>query len=76
MKLEKILDIEKPNLVIVYGDTNSTAAAAIVASKNYIKIAHVEAGLREYNKMVPEEINKLLTDSVTDYSPFTFKNRY
>ena len=71
IKLDAVLEKEKPDLVIVFGDTNSTAAAAIVASKNNIPLAHVEAGLREWNKRIPEEINKLLTDSVTDlyFSP-------
>ena len=66
IKLDEILTIEKPDIVVVFGDTNSTAAAAIAAAKNHIALAHVEAGLREFNKNVPEEINKLLTDAVTD----------
>jgi UDP-GlcNAc3NAcA epimerase len=66
IKLDAVLEIEKPDMVIVFGDTNSTAAAAITAAKNNIPLAHVEAGLREWNKMIPEEVNKLLTDSVTD----------
>ena len=66
IKLDAVLEIEKPDMVIVFGDTNSTAAAAIAAAKNNIPLAHVEAGLREWNKMIPEEINKLLTDAVTD----------
>jgi len=66
-KLQAIIDYEKPDLFIVYGDTNTTAAGAITAAKNNIKLAHIEAGLREFNKSVPEEINKLLTDSVTDF---------
>jgi UDP-GlcNAc3NAcA epimerase len=65
-KLDAVLEIEKPDLVIVFGDTNSTAAAAIAAAKNHIPLAHIEAGLREFNKSTPEEINKMLTDSVTD----------
>ncbi len=65
-KLQPIIDYEKPDLFVVYGDTNTTAAGAITAAKNNIKLAHIEAGLREFNKSVPEEINKLLTDSVTD----------
>lgn len=56
----------KPDMVLVYGDTNTTSAAAIAAAKCNIKLAHIEAGLREYNKSIPEEVNKLLTDSVTD----------
>jgi UDP-GlcNAc3NAcA epimerase len=66
IKLDAILEKERPDMVIVFGDTNSTAAAAITAAKNNIPLGHVEAGLREWNKMIPEEINKLLTDSVTD----------
>jgi UDP-N-acetylglucosamine 2-epimerase len=72
LKLDSLLIVEKPNLILVFGDTNSTAAAAIAAAKHHILLAHVEAGLREFNKSIPEEINKLLTDSVTDlYFPPT-----
>ena len=68
---DDILDQEKPDLVVVYGDTNTTSAAAIGASKRNIPLAHVEAGLREWDKTIPEEVNKLLTDSVADlfFSP-------
>ena len=68
---DDILEVEKPDLVVVYGDTNTTAAAAIAAAKRNIPLAHVEAGLREWDKSIPEEINKLLTDSVADllFSP-------
>jgi UDP-GlcNAc3NAcA epimerase len=66
IKLDAVLEAEKPDMVVVFGDTNSTSAAAITAAKNNIPLAHVEAGLREWNKRIPEEINKLLTDSVTD----------
>ena len=71
LKLETIFNDEKPDGVVVFGDTNSTSAAAIVSSKMNIPLFHVEAGLREFNKLAPEEINKLLTDSVTDiyFSP-------
>lgn len=72
LKLDFVLMSEKPNMILVFGDTNSTAAAAIAAAKHHILLAHVEAGLREFNKSIPEEINKLLTDSVTDlYFPPT-----
>ena len=64
--IQEILTKEKPDVVLVYGDTNSTAAGAIAAAKSNILLGHVESGLREHNKSVPEEINKLLTDSVTD----------
>ncbi len=66
LKLDAVLALEKPDMVIVFGDTNSTSAAAVAAVKNNIPLAHIEAGLREWNKMIPEEINKLLTDAVTD----------
>jgi UDP-N-acetylglucosamine 2-epimerase len=64
--LEKAFMDTDPDLVIVYGDTNSTAAGAIAAAKMNIPVAHIEAGLREWNKQIPEEVNKLLTDAVTD----------
>jgi len=66
MGLQEIILNENPDLILVYGDTNSTAAGAIAAAKSNIPLGHVESGLREHNKSVPEEINKLLTDAVTD----------
>jgi len=66
LKIDEVFNIENPDLVIVYGDTNTTAAAAIAAAKRNIKLAHIEAGLREFDKSIPEEANKLITDSVTD----------
>ncbi len=67
IEFEKVCLKEKPDLVIVVGDVNSTIACALVAVKQGIKVAHVEAGLRSFDRTMPEEINRLLTDQISDY---------
>jgi UDP-GlcNAc3NAcA epimerase len=64
--IEAIILKEKPDYLLVYGDTNSTIAGALAAKKLHVKVIHVEAGLRSYNNNMPEEINRILTDRISD----------
>lgn len=74
VEFEKVVVEEKPDLILVVGDVNSTIACSLVAAKLHIKIAHVEAGLRSFDNEMPEEINRILTDRISDYLFVTEKS--
>ncbi len=74
LAFEEVLEEQKPDLILVVGDVNSTAACSLVASKMHIKIAQVEAGLRSFDRTMPEEINRMITDTLSDFLFVTEKS--
>src|SRR4030043_1737693 len=65
--VEKVFQTERPEIVLIEGDTNSVFAGALAATKLHIAVGHIEAGLRSYDRQMPEEINRILTDHCSDY---------
>ncbi len=76
IQFEKVVQKEKPDLIIVVGDVNSTIACGLVAAKQLIPLAHIEAGLRSFDRTMPEEINRVLTDKISKYLFITEKSAY
>jgi UDP-N-acetylglucosamine 2-epimerase (non-hydrolysing) len=74
IEFEKVISTQNPDLIVVVGDVNSTIACALTAIKMNVKIAHIEAGLRSFDRTMPEEINRLLTDAISDYLFITEKS--
>lgn len=74
IQIEEIVLKEKPDGIVVYGDTNSTLAGALVSSKLHIPLIHIEAGLRSFNKKMPEEVNRVLSDHISDFLYVTSQN--
>ncbi len=74
MEFEKVLLEEKPDMILVVGDVNSTIACSLTAAKLHIKVVHVEAGLRSFDRKMPEEVNRVLTDAISDYLFVTEKS--
>ena len=66
-RFEPIVLARRPNVVLVYGDVNSTVAAALVRAKLGVRVGHVEAGLRSFDRSMPEEINRIVTDRLADF---------
>ena len=75
IEFEKIVGADRPDVVLVVGDVNSTIACGLVAVKLGIQLAHVEAGLRSYDRGMPEEVNRVLTDQISDYLFLTERDR-
>ncbi len=67
LRLERVMEETQPDVVVVVGDVNSTLSAALTAAKMGLPLAHVEAGLRSFDRTMPEEVNRVLTDALADF---------